>query len=192
MVNVIYFFHKPLGNPLRYPGSHLGNPGWRLNPFWCLKSSGAQPWVTMQDKGLWCRQVLHTPSGAPSGHLQLPMHSQSAGACLVAALEPPRVFFTQAHTPLLRVLSGARGEGGRGGPGEPAEPGGLGYRSRERVRGCLSRALYGCSGDARVQSLAAAAATTAAAAASAPGTLSAARGAPEGRRRCGHAGGGLR
>lgn len=32
VVNVI--FHKPLGIPLRYPGSHLGNPGWRLKPFY--------------------------------------------------------------------------------------------------------------------------------------------------------------
>lgn len=118
-------FHKPLGIPLRYPGSHLGNPGWRLKPFYCFKSAVTQRQVTMWDKYLQCRQVLHTPSGAPGGDLPLPLLSQSAGACLVAALEPPRVF-AQAHTPLLRVLSGARRGGGggavedRGSPQSPA------------------------------------------------------------------------
>lgn len=75
--------------------------------------------------------------------------------------------------------------------GEPAEPGGLGYTSGECVR-VVSRALYGCSGDAGAQSLVVAAAATIASAAAAPGALSTVRGAPEGRRRCGYAGGGLR
>lgn len=185
-------FHKPLGIPLRYPGSHLGNPGWRLKPFYCFKSAVTQRQVTMWDKYLQCRQVLHTPSGAPGGDLPLPLLSQSAGACLVAALEPPRVL-AQAHTPLLRVLSGARGGGGRwrtGGARRARRPG-L-HECGACVRGCLSRALYSCSGDARAQSLAAASAAATAAAASAPDALSTARGAPEGRRRCGCAGGGLR
>lgn len=81
--------------------------------------------------------------------------------------------------------------GGGAGVGEPAEPGGLGYTSGECVR-VVSRALSGCSGDAGAQSLVAAAAATIASAAAAPGALSTVRGAPEGRRRCGCAGGGLR
>lgn len=50
-----------------------------------------------------------------------PLPSQSAGACPVAGLKPPRAF--HGLTPLLRVLAGARrGRGARG----PTEPHSLG------------------------------------------------------------------
>lgn len=68
--------------------------------------------------------------------------------CLLGALEhaqwqapePPRALHT--HTPLLRVLAGARGGRGAGGRGNPPEPGSLGRACKELAPGSgLSPAL---------------------------------------------------
>ena len=104
----------------------------------CPKSGGAEPRAIIWDHPLCpdrCWQPLwDSGSPVPSG----PLPSRSAGACPVAAVEPPRA--SHGRAPLLRVLAGARGGAGVRGP---AEPGSLGRACGELAprRAGLSPAL---------------------------------------------------